>query len=182
MFPDHSLMPREIVRLAALGTLAEGPIRYGELAGAVRGFISHIVGPSPDTMGSSLELLRYEGLAAQGAGGGEPVLSLTEKGRGEFHRLMQATVRTPFDDLNKVVVALKMRFLDLLPAAARREQADILADACRIEVARLAELRSRNAARHGPFLDWLDHEIGQSEDRLAWFEDLGRRFARTSKD
>lgn len=176
MFADHSLMPREILRLAALGMLAEGQATYGALATAVRGFISAIMGPSPQTMGSSLELLRYEGLVQQETpDGAEPVLHLTAKGRAEFNRLMQATVRSPFDDFNKLVVALKMRFLPLLAPQARREQADILAEACRTEVARLLDLRARNTGRPGPFHAWLDHDIIQAEARLAWFESLGRQ-------
>ena len=177
MYPDHSLMPRESLRLAALGMLAEAPMTYGTLAAAVRGFISAIMGPSPETMGSSLELLRYEGLVHQVADGGEPLLHLTGKGREEFDRLMQATVRSPFNDFNKTVVALKMRFLPLLAPQARREQTEILAEACRTEVARLIDLRTRNTDRPGPFMEWLDHDIAQAEARLAWFESLGRQLA-----
>ncbi|HYC12673.1 MAG TPA: hypothetical protein VEC75_00390, partial [Stellaceae bacterium] len=62
MFRDRSLVPAEAIRLTALGLLAEGPRRYGDLAAAVRHFTGRIVGPSLDLMGSSLELLRYEGL------------------------------------------------------------------------------------------------------------------------
>ena len=32
MYPDNSLMPKEALRLTALGALAGGPISYGELA------------------------------------------------------------------------------------------------------------------------------------------------------
>src|SRR5687767_4992331 len=63
MYRDNSLMPKEAVRLAALGTLAQaGSLRYADLAGAIRHFTSRIVGPSLDLMGTSLELLRYDGL------------------------------------------------------------------------------------------------------------------------
>ena len=63
MFKDHTLLPAEAVRLAALGLLAEEPRRYGDLATEIRHFIALAVGPSLDLMGSSIELLRYEGLA-----------------------------------------------------------------------------------------------------------------------
>ena len=38
MFRDKSLMPKEAIRLAALGLLGHGPMRYGELANEVRHF------------------------------------------------------------------------------------------------------------------------------------------------
>jgi|LNFM01.1.fsa_nt_gb DNA-binding PadR family transcriptional regulator len=180
MFPDHSLMPREALRLAALGMLAEAPATYGNLARDLRSFVSHIMGPSPEAMGASLELLRYEGLADQAAGGdsGEEKLVITVKGRAELDALMQATVRSPFNDLNKLVVALKMRFLPLLSPAAQREQAVLLAEASRAELARLVGLCNQQAAAKGSaFVDWLEHDIAQAEERLAWFEALGGKLA-----
>lgn len=178
MFPDHSLMPREALRLAALGMLAEAPATYGNLARDLRAFVSHIMGPSPEAMGASLELLRYEGLADQQANGSDDKLVITAKGREELDALMQATVRSPFNDLNKLVVALKMRFLPLLSPAAQREQAILLAEASRAELARLIGLCNQQAAAKGSaFADWLDHDIAQAEQRLAWFEELGDKLA-----
>lgn len=175
MFPDHSLMPKEALRLAALGMLAEQPMDYGALASAVRGFVHHIMGPSPEAMGSSLELLRYEGLIQPRANGEQPVLELTTKGRDEFVTLMLATVRAPFNDLNKLVVALKLRFLPLLSADGQRDQTTLLIEACRVELARLLDLRAQNAERQGLFLAWLDHDIAQAQARLSWFEGLSSR-------
>ncbi len=174
MFPDHSLMPREALRLAALGMLAEAPATYADLARELRAFVSHIMGPSPEAMGASLELLRYEDLVEQQG----DKLAITAKGRAELDALMQATVRSPFNDLNKLVVALKMRFLPLLGADAQRDQAVLLADACRAELARLVALCNQQAAAKGSaFADWLDHDIAQAEQRLSWFEELGSKLA-----
>ncbi|HZB92408.1 MAG TPA: hypothetical protein VE397_13260, partial [Stellaceae bacterium] len=44
MFRDNSLVPLEAVRLCALGLLAEGERRYGDLAGEIRHFTSRVVG------------------------------------------------------------------------------------------------------------------------------------------
>lgn len=181
MFADHSLMPKEALRLAALGMLAEQPMAYGQLAGSLRDFVHHIMGPSPEAMGASLELLRYEDLARARESGAsnqpdqQPVLELTAKGREEFVTLMLATVRAPFNDLNKLVVALKLRFLPLLPKDGQRDQATLLIEACRVELARLLDLRARQANRQGPFLAWLDQDITQAQDRLSWFEALSAR-------
>jgi len=74
---------------------------------------------------------------------------------------------------------LKLRFLPLLPVEGRRDQTALLIEACRVELARLIDLRGREAenrgASKGPFLDWLDHDITQAQARLSWFEALSAR-------
>ncbi len=174
MYSDNSLLPRETVRLAALGALTMGDMRYGELASDVRHFISRLAGPSLELMGSSIELLRYEGLVepAGDDGDDDPPLSITNAGREELVALLSAAVRPPFNDLNKVVLALKMRFLNVLDDAARRDQTDLLVEACRTELARLVDLRSAHHGEDGYLIDWLDHDIGLVDSRLAWIEDL----------
>ena len=62
MYTDNTLTPKEAVRLCALGTLFKEPTRYSALASGVRYFVSHVIGPSLEVMGQSIELLRYEGL------------------------------------------------------------------------------------------------------------------------
>ena len=42
MFRDNSLVPVEAIRLAALGTLAEGPLHYADLASRIRQFIGEM--------------------------------------------------------------------------------------------------------------------------------------------
>ena len=64
MYRDNTLIPAEAVRLAALGSLVEGEKSYADLAREIRFFVARIVGPSLDLLGSSLELLRLEGLTA----------------------------------------------------------------------------------------------------------------------
>ena len=75
MYSDNSLLPRETVRLAALGALTMGEMRYGALAGDVRHFISRLAGPSLELMGSSIELLRHEGLVEPVGDGDDPSLT-----------------------------------------------------------------------------------------------------------
>ena len=80
MYRDNSLIPLEAMRIAALGALAERPMRYADVAADVRRFASRIVGPSLDLMGSSVEVLRAEGLIAPIEVGADPILGLTEAG------------------------------------------------------------------------------------------------------
>ena len=177
MFRDHSLVPAEAIRLAALGLLAEMPRSYADLAAEVRFLTSRIAGPSPELMGTSLELLRYEGLVSPVDGANaDSELALTSNGRTALGDLLRANLRAPSTDLGKLGLALKLRFLDQLPAADQSQQIAFVVAACESERARLTELRTRHGAAAGLFRDWLDHDIAQIEARIAWLGSIeGRR-------
>jgi hypothetical protein len=180
MFADNTLTPKEAVRLCALGTIAQQPMRYSLLAGSVRHFTARIMGPSLDLMGTSIELLRYEGLveAIDGAGmEDDALLALSTAGRRELHTLLTARLR-PASDLSKLVVALKIRFLSLLEEGEQRTQMDLLIDSVETELSRLIDLRGHNAEEDGPdsaLVAWLDHDISLLESRLVWLEDFRAR-------
>lgn len=175
MFADNTLTPKEAVRLCALGSIASQPMRYGQLAGAVRHFTSRIMGPSLELMGTSIELLRYEGLVEALDGKGmedDALLGITPAGRRELHTLLTARLRLA-SDLSKLVVALKMRFFHLLEPHEQQDQADLLIDGVEGELARLLDLRGNYAQEEGAgsaLVGWLDHDIELLEHRLAWLE------------
>ena len=180
MYRDNTLIPAEAVRLSALGSLAEGDKSYRELAREIRFFVARIVGPSLDLLGSSLELLRLEGLievvdgtAATDSLPDDAMLRITGDGRGAFHVLMTSNVRGLANDLSRLVIALKMRFLPLLSGQERHEQAEILAEACETELARLRDLRASYA--NGFLAEWLDREIAEATERRDWFTALDGR-------
>jgi DNA-binding PadR family transcriptional regulator len=178
MYRDNSLIPSDAVRLAALGGLWRAPRRYGELAGEVRHFAARIVGPSLDLLAPSIELLRLEGLieAVPGSGeGAEALMALTAAGRAELERLLTANLRGPRGEVNKLIIALKLRFIEALAPPERALQAEVLAETCEQELARLRDLRARHEGERGHLLDWLDHDIRQVEERLAWFRALKAR-------
>lgn len=180
MFPDKSLMPREAVRLAALGILADGERTYASLANAVRDFTSRFWGPTLDVMATSIELLHYEGLievAEEGPSTADTRLRLTDAGRRELAELLSASIRAPSGDFGRLIVALKMKFLHCLPPSARAEQIDMLIEGRQAELARLVELRTAEADAQADFLAWLDHDIARIRGELAWFETLRRRIA-----
>ncbi len=180
MYRDNTLIPAEAVRLAALGSLAESAKPYGELAREIRFFVARIVGPSLDLLGTSLELLRHEGLVTAD-GAAEPVesvsddsiLAITPAGRDSFRTLMTSNVRGLTSDLSRLVIALKIRFLPLLSESDRSEQAEILAEACEAELARLCDLR--NSYGKGLLAEWLDREIAELNQRHDWFCHLDAR-------
>ncbi len=184
MLADRSLTPKEAIRLAALGTLALSPLPYADLATAIRHFIDRVIGPSAEIMGHSIELLRYEGLVERvdpaGAGDGNDVdevaapLRLTAAGRAELQTLLTANVRPAGTALNKLVIALKFRFLHLLDPGERVAQMDMLAEVWTQELARLDDLRAHHAGDPGFLTAWLDNDTAEVESRLAWLDTLRR--------
>jgi DNA-binding PadR family transcriptional regulator len=176
MYRDNTLIPTEAVRLAALGALVEGDCRYAALASDVRYFVTHIAGPSLDLLGTSLELLQYEGLVetveteSDESSGEDHLLRITDAGREIFAELMLSNVRAPMNEVSNLVIALKIRFLHLLPQGAQAEQAETLVEMCETEVARLTELQKSHGGGH--LGGWLDMELRRLDDRLAWFRKL----------
>lgn len=176
MYADNTLTPKEATRLCALGTLALGPMSYSALANAIRHFISRVIGPSLDVMGTSVELLKYEGLVQEVEGSGDDAtLTITDEGREEMHTLLTANIRVSSTELNKLVITLKFRFLHLLDKSDQCVQADLLADVCESELARLEDLRQHHSDDVGHLIEWLDHDIEMMETRLKWLEDFRNR-------
>jgi DNA-binding PadR family transcriptional regulator len=170
MFRDKSLIPAEAVRLVALGLLADEPRRYGDLALAITHFNRHVVGTSLDLMGASLEALRYEGLVEAVDGQGmtdNAVLRISERGMAALRALLQAQLRAPVNDLNRLALVLKLRFLHHLGAAERRTQLGLMADSLESERTRLEELQRAHTAP-GLFADWLEHELSLASARIDW--------------
>lgn len=176
-FRDHSLVPTEVIRLAALGLLAGGPKPYGDLAVEVRHFASRMLGPTLDILGTSIEVLRHEGLIEPiGPRTGpsqslraETSVRLTEAGGAALHDLLTSQLRVPMTDLTRMVVALKLRFLHLLSPDEQRAQFEMLIELSDAELVRLSDLRSSSAAPADALDDWLTQEITQVKERRSWY-------------
>jgi hypothetical protein len=125
-------------------------------------------------MGTSIELLRYEGLVSPLDGQGmedDALLAITETGRSALKTLLTARLRSG-SDITKLVVALKMRFLHVLTDQQKRAQIDMLIDAAEGDLTRLEDLALVSAEESADFRQWLDFEIAQTRSRLSWLERL----------
>jgi DNA-binding PadR family transcriptional regulator len=183
MYADQTLTPKESIRLCALGTLALEERRYSDLAVAIRHFISRIIGPTPEIMGHSIELLRYEGLVETVEGAGdEAVLRITDDGRSELRQLLLANVRPSSTELTKLVIALKFRFLHLLDVGERTAQVRLLAEVCERELTRLRDLRDAHAGDEGCLILWLDHDMALLESRMGWLRMFAERLEAAPAD
>jgi len=175
MFTDNTLTPKEAVRLCALGILADGPSSYASLAAEVRHFVSHIIGPSLDVMGQSVELLKYEGLVDVSGvedARDEEILTISELGRSELKALLLANLRHGATELNKLIVALKFRFMHTLSDEDRAHQVDMLIDMFENEQVRLETLNATHADDHGYLGTWLEREMVEVESRITWLKTL----------
>lgn len=170
MFRDKPLIPAEAIKLAALGFLADGPRRYGDLAAQIRQFTGRIAAPSLDLMGTSLEGLIVEGLAIASEGKGmadNARLSLTPAGHAALTSLLQTRLKAPLGDFMRLALLLKLRFLHHLGSSERETQMAHIAEIVGDEISRLNELRRSEADAPQPYLDWLDADIAQLQGKLA---------------
>ena len=179
MYADNTLTPKEAVRLCALGILSDGPKAYGDLASEIRYFVSRVTGPSLELMGESIELLRYEGLV-EPAGeeipeGQDQVLQMTGDGREMLASLLAADVRAEASSLTELVLALKFRFIHLLPGGERDRQIETVIEACDTELARLGDLAEGLEGDGGLLAEWLGHDLERLEKRRRWLESLKAR-------
>jgi len=174
MYRDNSLVPSEAIRLLALGLLATEARSYADLASQVRHFTGRLVGPSLELVGQPLELLKVEGLAetAEGEEGDNALLHITESGREEFRRLMTASLRPQINDINKLIIAIKVRFLHLLDGPEQSIQAEVLQEIFERELARLLDLRSCESGERCLWTEWLELEMALTKRRLDWARSL----------
>ena len=117
MYRDNSLIPRETIKMAALGALIERERSYDDIANEVRSFISRIVGPSLELMGTSIELLKVEGLIETVNDNDKDdasLLRLSPAGLQELKEYLRSNLKSGGSELNKLVIALKLRFIDIL--------------------------------------------------------------------
>ena len=174
MYADNSLTPRETIRLCALGTLAQRPkeeaMPYDDLVSSVRHFVSRITGPSLDLMGESIELLRYEGLVKVFDGGdtSNPTMIITNEGHIVLKSLLLANIRSASSELNKLIIALKFRFLHLLPIQDQMLQTDEFLELCETDLFRLNELMKYHENDDGYLVEWLTNDIEWLNSRIEW--------------
>lgn len=173
---ENALLPTQAIRLCALGTLlADGPIDYATLAGRIRALTGNQLGPAPTVTASSVELLRYEGLVlAIGLddptlpAGPETPLQITEDGKHAFAELMAGGLTTPMNELNRLVVQLRLAFSHLLEGAQRDSVRLALIALYEREVDRISAIYDEVGQRPGPLGAWLRLDLEHAMDRLAW--------------
>ncbi|MFK7866304.1 MAG: hypothetical protein AB8B77_02570 [Alphaproteobacteria bacterium] len=179
MYEDHSLQPSEAVKLLALGLLMEGYGNYGEIAQEIRQFTTKIVGPSLDLLGSSLEILKLEGLAD--ISGDKSVdaaarhITITDQGKSLFKALMGSDLRVPLNDVNRLVLLIKLRFMPYLDQEMLLDQLDLYRELIQKEMAWGRALSNKNQAGNqgSKFLqNWLQLEQDSWQAKLTYIESL----------
>lgn len=176
MFANQALTLKGAVRLCALGPLAVQSMTYRELATGLRRFVDRAIGPAPDARAVSVELMCCEGLVERvGDEGEDALLCLTADGRELLRILLVAPLSPINSELNRLLVALKIRFLHLLEATDRIQQIDLLIEEEIRELARAQELRDDEADSHSFAAGWFDLEIAATRNRLAWLVGLRKQ-------
>ncbi|MTI10148.1 hypothetical protein [Curvivirga aplysinae] len=179
MYQDKVLIPAEAIKLAALGALVMGEMTYSDLARDIRHVVARVVGPNLDLLGSSLEILRLEGLIRPKDGSDHvddaTILVVTEEGIDVFFNLMSSGLRVPMDETGRLVYFLKLRFLDCLDGDDLLDQLDLLKEFHQGELARLKDIHDTHG--RGSLDASLQMEIQQQQSRIDWLEALEKQAA-----
>jgi hypothetical protein len=174
MYRDNSLIPKEAIRMAALGALVDSDRSYRDVSSEVRQFSARIVGPSLDLLGTSIELLKLEGLIEvieSHSVVGDELLRLTKTGMSELKTYLRSTIRSGGSDLNKLVVALKLRFIEVLDLSDKYEQLVSLRTMYEGEKSRLEDLGTFKEWSSGLLPQLLKLELIVAEKRIRWCEE-----------
>jgi len=160
--------------MAALGALLRGERPYSEIAREVRQFTARIVGPSLELLGSSIELLRLEGLleAASRQQADEPVLRLTETGLAALREYLRADINPDASAHHRLLIALKLRFIGILDINEQLAQLRALERINEADAVRLDDLIERTEWHGGLLRDWLVSERTAAEQRAQWYREL----------
>ena len=174
MIHDSSLVPRDAIRMAALGALLHENRPYSEIAREVRQFTARIVGPSLELLGSSIELLRLEGLleATGGQEADEPELGLTDAGLAALRDYLRADINPDASAHHRLLIALKLRFIGALDANEQLAQLRSLERINEADAVRLDDLLGRTEWHDGLLRDWLVSERAAAERRAQWYRRL----------
>ena len=157
--------------MAALGALIERARSYDDIANEVRSFISRIVGPSLELMGTSIELLKLEGLIEtvnDNDKADSSLLQLSPAGLQELKEYLRSNLKSRGSELNKLVIALKLRFIDILDDDERRDQLLAIRDMYHNEKRRLEDLKNQTTWLTGFLLESIELELFVVNKRIEW--------------
>ena len=171
MYRDNSLIPRETIKMAALGALIGRNRSYDDVASEVRSFISRIVGPSLELMGTSIELLKLEGLIETVDQDGQSqteLLQLSVAGLEELKEYLRSNLKAGGSELNRLVIALKLRFIDILSEDEKREQLSAIKEMYINERKRLEDLKSQPSWTTGLLSESIELDLSIANKRIEW--------------
>ena len=112
-------------------------------------------------LGSSLEILKLEGLVtiddqSEATKNDQRRVTITQNGILRFEMLMNASLRVPMDDINRLVLLTKLRFLTYLPNEQQLDQLDLYLELVHKEQALLNNLITEHS--EGVLGEWLTME------------------------
>ena len=157
--------------MAALGALVGRARSYDDIANEVRSFISRIVGPSLELMGTSIELLKLEGLIEtvnDNDKGDSSLLQLSPAGLQELKEYLRSNLKSGGSELNKLVIALKLRFIDILDDDERRDQLLAIRDMYHNEKRRLEDLKNQTTWLTGFLLESIELDLFVVNKKIEW--------------
>jgi hypothetical protein len=122
-------------------------------------------------MGTSIELLKLEGLIETVNDNDEDdasLLQLSPSGLQELREYLRSNLKSGGSELNKLVIALKLRFIDILDDDEKRDQLLAIRDMYYNEKRRLEDLKNQTTWLTGFLLESLELDLFVVNKRIEW--------------
>ena len=122
-------------------------------------------------MGTSIELLKLEGLIETVNDNDEDdasLLQLSPSGLQELKEYLRSNLKSGGSELNKLVIALKLRFIDILDDDEKRDQLLAIRDMYHNEKRRLEDLKNQTTWLTGFLLESLELDLFVVNKKIEW--------------
>ncbi len=168
------MQARDCLRLAALGNASRMAVTIDDVWVSIEDIAGDLWTPASSVLGDGVSALLDE-KALQIVGmtpSAEPLLAITETGRGHLTSLLSRPLGRAGCPLSQIGLRLKMAFLDLLPAHQRHLPLSSAIQACEGALAE-QERRCALCPAQGRFgRMWQDHETDRLRRDLSTLRDL----------
>ena len=116
------MVAADFIWLAALGTAARGPVTIDDIRSAIDDIAGHLWSPAGDVVANCVDEMVRGGTLGPVAGMRDvpPAFATTATGRQMLSLPLAKPIGQPTCPLGRVGLALKLAFVDLVPAAERR--------------------------------------------------------------
>lgn len=163
------MKPSEVIDLAILGLLSEGPSQAATLPRLVKRLGSPGFVPTTDVIETRIGHLLADGAVVPMA---ETMLTLTPRGRQRIPDLLRSAGPSPAEALGAACHRLRVCLLDLLPEAARDEVLGDMIACHRRELDHARDALERCPCRCRFVERCLAREVERWESELGWLESM----------
>jgi DNA-binding PadR family transcriptional regulator len=163
------MSPSDIIDLAILGVLSEGPASVTTLTRVVKQLGQPRFAPTSEVVMTRIEQLRARGRIAATPDACDELM-LTERGRAAVADLLRGMAPSPAETLGAVCQALRVCLLDMVAPETRGDIVDNMIQAHRVERDRAVRALACCPYRCRLVQRYLARDVERWEAEISWLE------------